>query len=219
MAGARSGAEPPQPPDLALADLLDSAGFPAGDPAQRARHLLEEAGLTNPRKKRIALDKEPRVRQLLAERLAPLCDSPLCARQARGREIVRVPKASCEACGGSPQRRMAREAGLALRGAGLRKILVLGGTKQTFQPLAARLEAEGLELHWVDGTAGTRRPPTVAADLDWADVMVVWATTPLPHKVSRPYTDRAPARLKVITVARRGVESVCRELVRSVRGA
>ena len=214
MATAKSGAEPP---NLALADLLDSAGFPAGEPASRARLLLEEAGLTNARKKRIALDKEPRARQLLAERLAPLCSHPICAQQTNGREIVLVHKTSCEACGGSSQRRMAREAGLALRAAGLRHILILGGTKQTYQPLQAWLEPEGLALRWVDGTAGSRRPPTVAADLEWADIMVVWATTPLPHRVSTPYTDRAPARLRVITVARRGVESVCQELVRSVR--
>ena len=93
-------------------------------------------------------------------------------------------------------------------------MLVLGGTPTTHAALIEALASDDLQVRCIDGKQGSRPTPTVAADLDWADVMVVWATTPLPHKVSRPYTSRANSHVPWITVARRGVEAVCDELVR-----
>jgi hypothetical protein len=98
--------------------------------------------------------------------------------------------------------------------AGYRRLLVVGGTRATHAALVDSLGSNDLEIRCVDGKQGSRSSFTVEADLDWADVLVIWATTPLPHRVSRAYTSRATRRLPWITVARRGVEAMCDELVR-----
>jgi hypothetical protein len=98
--------------------------------------------------------------------------------------------------------------------AGFRHLLVIGGTLATHAALAESLGPDGVEARCIDGTQGMRSAPSVEADVAWADVMVVLAKTPLPHKVSQPYTSRARGRIPFITVARRGVEAVCGELKR-----
>ena len=199
--------------DLPIHELLVGLGF-VGTAEERARAVLEEAGLTRPGKTRIAASKEARVLDLLGSRLARLCGHTGCAAGARGREAVRVPKTACEMCGGSSTRRASGLAGEALRREGVRRVLVLGGSPATQRALTDALENEGLTVRCVDGTAGARPAATVAADLAWAQVLVVWASTPLAHKVSQPYTSQAPRDLRVITVPRRGVEAVCLALAR-----
>jgi len=68
--------------------------------------------------------------------------------------------------------------------------------RTTHAALVESLSSPGLELRWIDGKQGSRASATVEADLDWADVLVMWATTPLPHKVSVPYISRAAERVR-----------------------
>ena len=42
--------------------------------------------------------------------------------------------------------------------------------------------------------------------------------TPLPHKTSVSYTDERPRDLPFVTVSKRGIESLCREVLRTVQG-
>jgi hypothetical protein len=131
-----------------------------------------------------------------------------------GRDLVEVLEPQCEVCAGSNNRRAGYAARRALQMAGARHLLVVGGSRTTHAALRASLEDEAIEVRCIDGTAGARPAPTVDADLDWADLLIVWASTPLPHKVSQPYTSRARGRVPMITVPRRGVEAVCHALVR-----
>ena len=73
-----------------------------------------------------------------------------------------------------------------------------------------------LELRLIDGSARAHAAGEAAQQLTWAQLLVIWASTPLHHKVSVAYTGQAPAGLPVVIVARRGVESLCREIVEQV---
>lgn len=126
---------------------------------------------------------------------------------------VRVVEAStdapCDACGSSVNKRSA----LALIGAfharGLRRLLVVGGGPGTAEELRQLLAGE-VEVRIVDGE-GHRNATKADADLRWADVVAVWSSTILSHKVSKLYTDqRAAFREKLVTVPRRGVAALCR---------
>ena len=198
--------------DVAIADILQAEGF-TGPAADRARAVLEEAGLTRSGKRRIAVSKLEHAREVLHAALARLCGSPACDYAAQGREIVQVPASDCKACEGSRNMRAGRRAAGALCEQGVSRLLVLGGSPAT-QGTLRRVLGEGIEVRCIDGDAGTRRPARVAADLEWAQVLVVWGSTHLPHKVSRQYTESVPAGLRVVMVARRGVEAVCLELAR-----
>ncbi|MFN7134692.1 MAG: hypothetical protein ACK4N5_21615, partial [Myxococcales bacterium] len=47
------------------------------------------------------------------------------------------------------------------------------------------------------------------ADLEWADLVLVWGASELDHKVSRHYTDVPPAaKRKVVQLARRGIAAL-----------
>ena len=71
----------------------------------------------------------------------------------------------------------------------------------------------------IAGKEGNPNKRHALADLNWAQFMVVWASTPLPHRVSTPYTDERPTTLPTITVARRGIEALCDEVTRSLTKA
>jgi hypothetical protein len=200
--------------DIAIAELLENEGF-AGPAAIRARAVLEEAGLTRPGKVRIALSKVEPAREVLSERLARLCGKPACADAAQEREVVKVLASDCEACAGSRNKSAGRTAAQALRGQGVSRLLVLGGSPATQETLRSVL-GEGFEVRCIDGTNGTRPQKRVWADLDWAQVLVIWGSTYLPHKVSMKYTGYRPLGLRVVQVGRRGVEAVCQELARQL---
>ncbi len=193
--------------------FLEREGF-VGDALHHARTILEAAGLTRPGKRRISETKLDRARDVLRTQLIRVCHRKACRDVDAQREPVLVPTTSCELCGGSLNRRAGDLARQAMLAAGYRRLLVVGGTPTTQAALTESLGSPLLGIRCIDGTQGTRSAYTVEADLDWADVLVIWATTPLPHKISRPYTSRAPGRLPWITVARRGVGAVCDELVR-----
>ena len=203
--------------DLAIAELLENEGF-TGPAAIRARAVLEEAGLTRQGKVRIAHSKLEQVRNLLHARLARLCGNPACADAARGREVLQVHASHCEACEGSPNRRAGRRAARALREQGVSRLLVLGGSPATQETLRQVL-GEGFDLRCIDGNNGARTQARVWADLAWAQVLVVWGSTYLPHKISTPYMENRPAGLRVVQVGRRGVEAVCEALARSAHSS
>jgi hypothetical protein len=199
--------------DLEIGAFLATQGF-VGAAAERARDVLEAAHLTRPGKLRLSTAKLPRASALLRDRLVRVCQRRTCHLANDPREAVEVPAGQCEICRGSANRRAGELARRAMLAAGFRHLLVIGGSPMTHAVLAESLGTDDIEVRCIDGTQGLRATPTVEADLDWADVMVVLANTPLPHKVSRPYTSRARGHKPWITVARRSVEAVCTELTR-----
>lgn len=199
--------------DTDIQQFLIEEGF-IGEAVTRARCALEAAGLTRPGKRRLHVEKLERARAALRARLLRVCHRPSCRGVNDTRERLEVATAHCQVCGGSANRRAGELARQALLDAGHHRVLVLGGTPTTHAGLIEALADSGVDVRCVDGTQGLPAIPTVEADLAWADVMVIWATTPLPHKVSSRYTTRARNQLPCVTVPRRGVEAVCDALLR-----
>jgi len=202
--------------EVVIDSFLEEEGF-IGSAGEFARSVMEESGLTRAGKTRVASVKLARARELLRHRLARLCVECVYAPEGDGREIVRVPADACEVCAGSRNQRAGVLAGRAMCDAGVRRLLVLGGTPKTHSSLRNVLKPSGVEVRCIDGRDGVRPVATVDADLTWGDVLVIWASTPLPHKVSQLYTARAAGRLRAITIPHRGVEALCKGLVRLLR--
>lgn len=200
---------------------LDGLGFTSNESQSVARHLLEAAGLTNPRKHAMAASKLAAANKLLSEHIALVCGKH-CRAVAQAEDAWRVfvacEPAQCSVCRGSNNRRATIMMTEACLRASVSRILVLGGSGGTLRELQSLLENTPIELRCVDGREESPNKKDALADLNWAQLMLIWASTPLPHKVSTSYTDECPRDLRMITVGRRGIEALCGEVVKSLRG-
>lgn len=203
---------------MPIDDLLTAAGLRGATALARGRELLERAGLTRAGKTRMVLTKEPQARQVLAK-LVMVCGQPVCQSAAQaadpGAELVLVEAADCVVCGGSDIARAGRAAGEAMATAGVARLLILGGLPVQHRELQTLLCDHCVELRCVDGSRGAHTRGQATANLDWADLVVIWASTPLAHKISQAYTNSAEqrARARQLTVARRSVTAVCEAIV------
>jgi hypothetical protein len=200
--------------DVAIDELLASFGL-EGDDALLGRAALEQAGLTNPRKQRISAAKADRAREALDARLARLCSGCAGRHVPDGREVVLVTPAACARCGGSNNARALRELVEATAAAGVRRLVVVGGSPALRNELRAELDGT-LELRLVDGVE-RRTKAEAQGDLAWADVVLVWGSSILARKVSTLYT-RDAGSTPVVVVPRRSIEALAGELVRHLAG-
>ncbi|MCC6558495.1 MAG: hypothetical protein IT372_36620 [Polyangiaceae bacterium] len=123
--------------------------------------------------------------------------------------------ATCSACGGSVNKRAALDLVEAFRARGLRRLLVVGGGPGTAEDLRALLG--DIDVRIVDGESH-RNATQADSEIRWADVIAVWSSTILPHKVSKLYTDHRGGRDKLVTVPRRGVAALCKAVTDKVAG-
>ena len=190
--------------DVAIDEWLGAQGFGLPTSATAARAALEKAGLTRAGKQRISTEKVPKAEAVLAETFTLHCASPECVAFAKARSSS-TPSEFCHArCGGSDNRRAETEFLEACRKAGARKIVVVGGSPAVRQELEQSLGPH-VELRLVDGTE-RRTADRAKADLEWADLVLVWGGTELHHKVSMQYTTAPPElKRKVVHEIRRGV--------------
>jgi hypothetical protein len=65
----------------------------------------------------------------------------------------------------------------------------------------------------VDGTSNLPNGTDALRDCAWADLLVIWAPTPLPHKVSTLYRAEVCGVGHRVTVHRRGIEALAAEVV------
>ncbi|GEM_PF-670867 len=189
------------PADILKTGLYTQLGF-GGDTA-RYDAVVEQAGLSNARKSRIALDKLDRIASVLEERFVRVCGRGDCqvrvAAVAAGREPVpAAEQAFCAVCGGSTNRERVDRmvAGMLAREWG--RLCIVGGSP------GIRLEvrdliADRLTLRLIDGVS-RRTLKQALEDVDWADIVALWGPTQLDHKVSTLY--RAA---NVVPVHRRGI--------------
>lgn len=194
---------------------LRAEGYGSADARKTARSALEEAGLTRAGKQRFSAEKVDRVRTALHDRFALHCASSECeaeAKQSGRTPVLCDPKSACERCGGSANK--AAEAALiaACQRHSVSKIVVVGGSPAVREELDKKL-ASALQLRLIDGTE-RRTSDRAHADLEWADLVLVWGASELHHKVSWLYTQSAPhLRKKVVLVARRGVAALLHEAI------
>ncbi|MFW6195167.1 MAG: hypothetical protein ACOC5M_01430 [Chloroflexota bacterium] len=207
--------------DMPIEAMLDDLGYMNEEAQALALDVLERAGVTNARKRNkrnIAANKREQARQALSEALAACCGSPRCeamlAHDPRPR--ARVQPVGCAACGGSANSGAARAMADTLAAAGLSRLLVIGGNPGTRGELERLLADTGVEVTTVDGST----PPTSGRAkklLEASDVVVIWGSTELAHKVSKHF-ERPEHRDKTITVARRGIATLADEVAAHVKG-
>jgi hypothetical protein len=207
---------------IVIDDLLRGEGMT--DPAARAqaRAILERHRMTSPRKVNISTEKVPAARALLAERALLLCGDPGCAAlsapRTAGRELIVVEPSHCTICAGSGQRRAALLLAHDLVAAGRPRLLLVGGTPHQHRELAQPLAESGAELRAIDGLGRAHSAAEADRQAAWADVVVIWAATPIKHKVSQVYSDATPPRALRVMVARRGLESLCADIRSALAG-
>ncbi len=192
--------------------LLQSQGFDTPAARRRAREVLEEASLTRTGKTRISREKKPRVLTLLTERLARACAACHSADLINtaalpDAEIVEVTPRACPICGGTESLRSVKQLARAMAAAGLRRLLIVGGTPVQHEEIRRLFAKNGIELRLVDGTSNSHSQPEARGNLKWADVCAIWGPTPLHHKVSTLYSSDKASALRVM-VAQRGLASL-----------
>jgi hypothetical protein len=195
--------------DFAIDEELARMGYRTPAARGLARRVLEEAGLTRPGKRRMAVTKRELLRTALAGAFLLACPGceELAGVQAVGRQVIIAEATSCDICGGSGNRRHALRAVEALVGAGKRRLVVVGGSPSTRQELL-RLFSAQIEMRFVDGASAHRRRDADGL-IAWAEIIVVWGSTEIPHKVSDLYSGAPSARGKIVQVPRRGVGALC----------
>ncbi len=167
---------------------------------------------------------EARARAALARPAAPAppverrCAACMEAPVPTGVEVVLAEgMVPCDHCGGSVNKREALALIEAFRARGLSRLLVVGGGPGTAEELTSLL-GDAIELRIVDGESH-RNAQQADSELAWADVVAIWGSTILPHKVSKLYTDkRVEYRGKLCTVTRRGAAALCKTVVEKVKG-
>ncbi len=195
---------------LAIADLLLELGFDSDAGRSAARSVLEQDGLTRAGKANIDEAKRPRVEALLSERFLVTCGDRFCDGLAAGRAAVHAERTTaCRVCNGSANRRALVEAEEAMARAGVVRVVVVGGGTGSRQELE-QLKSCTWELRLVDGT-GRRTLDQAIADARWADLVVLWGSTPLDHKVSGLYAQEVPGP-RCLQTARRGLSAMLQEV-------
>lgn len=197
--------------DRDIGELLDELGFLGATAHRAARAALEQAGLTNPRKRRISERKTERIRALLAKTFARTCGAPACdaglsaSRPGTALLAIAEPR-GCERCGGSDNRKGLERFSDACRRHRVSRVVVVGGSPSVRAELSDM--KPGFELRLVDGTE-RRTQDRSRADLAWAHLVLVWGSSELDHTVSNQYTEGPPgSRPKVVRVARRGIAAL-----------
>ena len=210
-AGAARPAADGRATEVDLDVFLRHEGFVTEEGRAIARGALAAAKLSQPRKQRMLASKTDRARALFRDGRLRLCDDPACA-AIRGAlfgaesPVAAVERAYCDICQGSNNRRAALRLALRMRELGLDRLLVVGGSDDSRAELA-RLLGDYLELRLVVGAGVSRSLKDARADMNWAQVMVIWGGTELDHKVSNLYDD-PPAGVVVVRLDRRGIEAL-----------
>ncbi len=195
--------------------FLQSMGISGTDEQAIARGILEKNGFTRPGRVNMATAKEDAARDSLESQLAFHCSSNSCFATLNdlvagegGRRMLLVERDACEVCQGSADRKALSELAQAMGKRGLSRVVVLGGTNRKASRIR-ELTPAAIEWRFVDGLKRISSKEA-ASDLDWGDVVVIWATTPLLHRVSNLFA-RGP---RTITAPTTGIAALAKEVAK-----
>ncbi|HSP18183.1 MAG TPA: hypothetical protein VLQ79_01615, partial [Myxococcaceae bacterium] len=166
--------------DVDIDAWLAAEGFDLAEGRGRARQALEAGGLTRAVKARMSALKEERARAILDGQFFRHCATPACAEAAArsGRMPVRTAdRARCSSCGGSDNRRAEEALVAACQQAGIRRLVIIGGSPSVREELRDALSTR-LELRLVDGTE-RRTLAQARLDLEWAELVLLWGGSEL----------------------------------------
>ena len=200
--------------DVSISEMLSGFGVTDSGARQTALEALVAAGVVSgrPNRTRISADKRERVGSVLSEGFLLHCRNGDCSQQAAGvgdpRGLLLVDQPFCEMCGGSTNRSALERMAQTLKAAGMGRVLVVGGTEAQAREIRQNTP-DSVEWRFVT-TQTSRDARYYRGDRDWADVIVIWASTPLPHKVSRHFEGKGDSRR--ISVTRRGVAALADEV-------
>ena len=193
--------------DVLIEQMLTGFGITAAESQQKARAALVDSGVVSGRPNRvnIAVDKTDRARACLRNAFLWHCGRGDC-RSALRSEAAQPPllveQPSCAVCGGSSDLSALARMAAAMAKEGLSRVLVVGGTANKERTMR---QETGVEWRFIDGTAAPHER-SLRSQRKWADIIVVWASTPLKHRVSKHFEGRGDDR--VITVDRRGIAAL-----------
>lgn len=196
--------------DITIARMLAGFGVTHPDAVRSAIEALVEAGVlsSRPNRTRIAADKRERVDSAISDTFLRHCNNGDCRQQAASQGGQRKPllagQQHCEVCGGSANRSALERMAHAMQERGLSRVLVVGGTEAAEREIR-ECSTGSVEWRFVN-TKVARDDRYHRSNRDWAEVIVIWSSTPLPHKVSRHY-EHGGGGIRV-TVTRRGVAAM-----------
>ena len=196
--------------DVTIPRMLSEFGVTHAEALKAAVEALVEAGVlsSRPNRTRIADGKRERVASVISEAFLRHCHNGDCRQQAAALPGPRRPllaeQQHCELCGGSANRSALERMARALSERGLSRVLVVGGTEAAEREVR-ECSPSSVEWRFVN-TLVARDDRYHRANRDWAEVIVIWSSTPLPHKVSRHF-EHGGGGIRV-TVARRGVAAM-----------
>lgn len=197
-------------------DMLRRLGI--GEAAERGKAIvaLREAGVISARPNRsgIARSKETAVVETLHNSFLWHCRRGDCQREAgaSSKPLLLVDPEFCATAGHSPRQSLLAELGETLQAKGLRNLLLVGGTEEYWREIQSGSPAT-LSWRFVDGKA-VKDDRYYRSHKDWADLTVIWASTPLNHKVSQKFPTAGDPR--VITAPGRGIEAMVRDVLEAV---
>lgn len=192
--------------------FLAAEGFETADAKAAAFRALIAAGLTRTGKRGMHESKLARARDVLSAELTRVCSAAECQALAGEGARVTVSRAGCDICGGSDNHRAVAEMVAACEAGAVRRLLIVGGTPRTQGALQASLSGAQVEVRFVSGTERQPSLQDAVAHCRWADLIAIWAPTPLPHKVSSLYAPPACSADRIV-VHRRGVAALASEIV------
>jgi len=199
--------------------LLAELGHTSPESRRLARATIEAAGLTHPRKRNIAVEKRDEVARVLDGQFVRTCGDHRCeaatAHDPRPRALVDRP--ACQVCHGSANGAAVAAMAKALKRAGRTSLLVVGGSPNAHAELLRLLDGSDVTLQLVEGTTAVSAK-RADSGAESADVIVIWGSTQLAHKVSNQFGAPRYAA-KRITVARRGIAALADAVVEHVSAA
>ena len=154
----------------------------------------------------------------IPERVVLCCGDKGChdllSSRYEGQEIVLSREPSiCRLCEGSSIIRGLEGMADACGCAGVRHVLVVGGSPASHNELKNNSPVS-IEFRTIQGNV-SRSKQRAAEDLGWCDLAVIWAGTILKHEVSNQYGKNNPHHKKpIVIVKRRSVEALCEAVVR-----
>ena len=199
--------------DVLIEEMLTGFGITAAESQQKARAALVDPGVISGRANRgnIAVGKVERARACLRDAFLWHCGHGDCRSRALRSDAAPPPllveQPSCAVCGGSSDLSALARMAAAMVKAGRSRILLVGGTANKERTMR---QETGVEWRFIDGTAAPHER-SLRSQRKWADIIVVWASTPLKHRVSKHFEGRGEDR--VITVDRRGIAALAEAVI------
>ena len=202
-------------PDIAIARMFRDFGIATPGAKKTALEALSRAGIisSRPNRTNIASEKVDRAREALETAFLWHCGNGDCRRQAEASRSLLVDQAHCTICGGSKDRSSLEAMASALVASNVSKVLVVGGTEAKCREIREK-SPPGIEWRFVDGTK-SKDDRYFRPGRRWADIIVIWGSTVLDHRVSSHFEAKGDAR--VITVTRRSIGALAEAVVEHLK--